>query len=92
MHVRVVYYDYATEEQPYCNTNTSCPRLPYHCLTRSLRYTHFSSACLQLLLSSAPLGHTLPNNNYTDIRDGRPMCARGRWMSGCAILALGSCA
>ena len=32
MHVRVVYYDYATEEQPYCNTNTSCPRLPYHCL------------------------------------------------------------
>jgi hypothetical protein len=26
-HVRVVvYYDYATEEQPYCNTNTSCPR------------------------------------------------------------------
>eukprot|EP01047_Picozoa_sp_COSAG01_P093130 COSAG01_NODE_24339_length_782_cov_3.142020_1_plen_66_part_10 len=33
VHVRVVYYDYATEEQPYCNTNTSCPRLPYHCLT-----------------------------------------------------------
>eukprot|EP01047_Picozoa_sp_COSAG01_P067419 COSAG01_NODE_9519_length_2421_cov_30.252369_3_plen_89_part_00 len=27
MHVRVVYYDYATEEQPYCNSNTSCPRL-----------------------------------------------------------------
>ena len=49
-HVRVVYYDYATEEQPYCNTNTSCPRLPYHCLTGSLRYTH-----LQLRLSSVPL-------------------------------------
>eukprot|EP01047_Picozoa_sp_COSAG01_P136540 COSAG01_NODE_66924_length_268_cov_1.218935_1_plen_38_part_10 len=31
VHVRVVYYDYATEEQPYCNTNTSCPRLPDHC-------------------------------------------------------------
>jgi hypothetical protein len=52
MHVRVVYYDYATEEQPYCNTNTSCPRLPDHCLTGSLRYTHI---CLQLRLSSAPL-------------------------------------
>jgi hypothetical protein len=50
LHVRVVYYDYATEEQPYCNTNTSCPRLPDHCLTGSLRYTR-----LQLRLSSAPL-------------------------------------
>ena len=40
VHVRVVYYDYATEEQPYCNSNTSCPRLLDHCLTGSLQNTH----------------------------------------------------
>ena len=55
-----------------------------------------SFACPLGLLRLSPLGHTLPNNNYTDIRDGRPN-VRGRevdeWLrhSGPGLVCLAQC-